>query len=205
MLEHIPAWLGAALRGVRAGAEHLAITHPELTAPVSLALMSPAFAEGGRLPERFTEDGPGTSPPLVWSGVPAGAASLALLVEDPDAPAPQPLVHAVVWGLAPEAGRLAEGALGPDAAAPHEGEVGLASFRHQGWLPPDPPTGHGEHRYVFQLFALGPGAGDPGDRPDRAALVRAMSGHVLAAGLLTGLYSRGQPAATGPVGATATA
>ena len=204
MLEHIPAWLGAALRGLRAGAEHLAITHPELAAPVSLQLMSPAFAEGGRLPERFTEDGPGFSPPLVWSGVPAGAASLALLVEDPDAPAPQPLVHAVVWGLAPDAGRLAEGALGPDM--PDAREVGRASFRHQGWLPPDPPTGHGEHRYVFQLLALGPGAGDPGDRPDRAALVRAMSGQVVAAGLLTGLYSRGPvPLPVPEVGAAATA
>ncbi len=203
MLEHIPGWLGAALKGVRAGAEKLAITQAELAAPASLQLMSPAFADGGRLPERFTQDGEGASPPLVWSGVPAGAASLALLVEDPDAPAPHPLVHAVVWALPADAGRLEEGALGPDRAS--EGEVGRASFRHQGWLPPDPPTGHGEHRYVFQLFSLGAGAGDPGPDADRAKLVRAMSGQVLAAGVLTGLYSRGTSAATGPDGVVVTA
>ena len=204
MLEHLPAWLGAALRGVRAGAEKLAITHPELAAPTSLQLMSPAFAEGARLPERFTADGAGVSPPLVWSGVPDGATSLALLVEDPDAPALQPLVHAVVWGLAPDTGRLEEGALVPDGDGRDGRDIGRNSFFSEGWLPPDPPTGHGEHRYVFQLFALDAGAGDPGRNPGRSALVRAMAGHVLAAGLLTGIYSRGTPAMTGPVGAVVT-
>jgi phosphatidylethanolamine-binding protein (PEBP) family uncharacterized protein len=82
--------------------------------------------------------------------------------------------------------------------------VGRNSYRREGWLPPDPPTGHGEHRYAFQLFALADCA-EPGDTPSRGDIVRAMRGRVLAAGLLTGTYSRGTPAEIGPAGAVATA
>jgi Raf kinase inhibitor-like YbhB/YbcL family protein len=196
MLEHVPAWLGRALSGLRAGPEKLAIAQPALGGRfAALDLASPAFANGAPLPPRFTADGAGVSPPLVWGAVPDGTARLALLVEDADAPAPQPLVHAVVWGLPADAGRLAEGAIvadGPGSAG--GGDVGRNSFFGEGWLPPDPPTGHGAHRYAFQLFALGDGAGDPGRTPGRGALVEAMAGHVLAAGLLIGTYARGAPA-----------
>lgn len=203
MLEHVPAWLGKALKGLRAGADKLAIARPELGASFpALSLSSPAFADGARLPDRFTADGAGQSPPLVWGLPPAGTASLALLVEDADAPALSPLVHAVVWGLPADAGRLAEGEIVADGDGKAGGarDVGRNSFLREGWLPPDPPTGHGEHRYAFQLFALGAGAGDPGASPGRAAIVEAMAGHVLAAGLLVGTYSRGEEAPVGPVG-----
>lgn len=203
MLERIPRWLGAALKGARAGAEKLAIVQPELGAAFgTIALSSPAFGDGGRLPDRFTADGIGVSPPLVWGPLPDGTRRLALLVEDADAPALQPLVHAVVWDLPIASQRLAEGAIVADGAGADDGhDVGRNSFFSEGWLPPDPPTGHGTHRYAFQLFALGEGAGDPGGTPGRAAVVRAMAGHVLAAGLLIGTYSRGDPAKAKPVGA----
>lgn len=204
MLEHVPSWLGHALRTVRAGADKLAIAQPGLGAFATLSLSSPAFADGARLPERFTADGVGLSPPLVWSGLPADAAMLALLVEDADAPAPVPLAHAVLWGLPPETGRLAEGALvGDGAGSAEQGDVGRNSFLREGWLPPDPPTGHGVHRYVFQLFALAAGGGHPGQSPGRAAVIEAMAGRVLAAGVLTGTYSRGEPAAVGPAATAA--
>lgn len=197
MLEHIPAWLGRMLGNVRAGASKLAIVQPELGGrfePIDLS--SPAFAQDARLPPRFTADGEGVSPPLVWGPLPQGTAALALLVEDADAPAPQPLVHAIVWGIAADAGRLAEGAIVADGSGDREtGDVGQNSYFSEGWLPPDPPTGHGEHRYVFQLFALDSGVEDPGPSPGRSALIRAMAGHVLAAGLLIGTYSRGEEAA----------
>ena len=206
MLEHVPAWLGQALSGVRAGADALAIARPELGAAFpALDLTSPAFADGARLPERFTADGAGVSPPLTWGEPPAGTALLALLVEDADAPAPQPLVHAIVWGIAGDVGRLAEGAIVGDGAGSPERDVGRNSYLREGWLPPDPPTGHGAHRYVFQMFALGPEVGAPGETPGRAAIVAAMAGHVLAAGVLTATYSRGEAAPIGPVGATAPA
>lgn len=199
MLEHIPAWLGRTLGNVRAGASKLAIVQPELGGRFdAIDLSSPAFAQDARLPPRFTADGEGVSPPLVWGPLPDGTASLALLVEDADAPAPQPLVHAIVWGMAADAGRLAEGAIVADGAGDAEtGDVGRNSYLSEGWLPPDPPTGHGEHRYVFQLFALDAGVEDPGESPGRSALIRAMAGHVLAAGLLIGTYSRGEEAAVG--------
>ena len=196
MLEHIPAWLGRTLGNVRAGASKLAIVQPELGGRFeAIDLSSPAFAQDARLPPRFTADGEGVSPPLVWGPLPQGTASLALLVEDADAPTPQPLVHAIVWGMAADAGQLAEGAIVADGAGDAEtGDVGRNSYLSEGWLPPDPPTGHGEHRYVFQLFALDSGVEDPGVSPGRSALIRAMAGHVLAAGLLIGTYSRGEEA-----------
>ncbi|WP_213981069.1 YbhB/YbcL family Raf kinase inhibitor-like protein [Sphingomonas sp. dw_22] len=202
MLEHVPHWLGSALKGLRAGADKLAIVQPELGSFGSLRLVSPAFADGARLPERFTADGEGVSPPLFWTGVPEATERLVLIVEDPDAPAPQPLVHAVVWGL-PADGDLKEGAIRADGVGDADGrDVGRNSYFGEGWLPPDPPTGHGPHHYAFQLFALGPGP-DPGDSPGRSAIVKAMAGRVLAAGLLTGTYSRGEESPVGPVGAGA--
>ncbi|HEV2748213.1 MAG TPA: YbhB/YbcL family Raf kinase inhibitor-like protein [Allosphingosinicella sp.] len=197
MLEHVPHWLGQALRGVRAGADKLCIAQAELGGFAGLDLASPAFADGGRLPPRFTADGAGISPPLLWGDPPEGTTSLALIVEDPDAPSRQPLVHAIVWGIAPDERRLEEGAIRADGAGGRRGrDVGRNSYFFEGWLPPDPPTGHGEHHYAFQLFALA-AAADPGDTPGRAALVEAMAGRVLAAGLLTGTYSRGAPTRTG--------
>ncbi|TMJ13032.1 MAG: YbhB/YbcL family Raf kinase inhibitor-like protein [Alphaproteobacteria bacterium] len=195
MLEHVPQWLGQALRGLRAGAGKLAIVQPQLGGSfAALDLTSPAFADGARLPPRFTADGEGVSPPLLWGPVPEGTHSLALIVEDPDAPSPQPLVHAVVWNIPPDERRLAEGAIRADGSGEADGrDVGRNSYFGEGWLPPDPPTGHGEHRYAFQLFALA-AAPDAGTTPGRGALVAAMEGHVLAAGLLTGTYSRGEPA-----------
>lgn len=208
MLEHVPAWLGRLLADRRAGTDKLVAARADMAAPpgtdagTALTLTSPAFGDGARLPERFTADGAGVSPPLTWTGAPAGA-RLALIVEDPDAPASQPLVHAIVWGLSGDSGRLAEGVLSDGT---EDGlTVGRSSFLRTGWLPPDPPTGHGEHRYAFQLFALDPDAPDPGDTPGRHALIDAMAGRVRAADVLIGSYSRQEAAPVGPAGVPAAA
>jgi Raf kinase inhibitor-like YbhB/YbcL family protein len=194
MLEHVPHWLGQALRGLRAGADKLCIAQLEGDY-ASIEVSSPAFADGGRLPPRFTADGEGVSPPLIWGPLPMGTVSLALIVEDPDSLSLDPLVHAVVWGISPEDHRLEEGAIRADEDCGDGGsDVGRNSFFFEGWLPPDPPTGHGDHHYVFQLFALADTM-EPGRNPGRAALVKAMAGKVLASGFLTGLYSRGEPKA----------
>jgi Raf kinase inhibitor-like YbhB/YbcL family protein len=204
MLEHVPHWLGHAMRGLRAGADKLVIAQPKLGPGfATIDLSSSAFANGGRLPLRFTADGDGVSPPLFWSEPPAGTTALALIVEDPDAPAPQPLVHAVVWGIGPQERGLEEGAIVADSASGGERrDVGRNSYFREGWLPPDPPTGHGPHRYAFQLFALA-GPVDPGASPGRGAMVEAMAGRVLAAGLLIGTYDRGEPSSSGPVSSSA--
>ena len=205
MLEHVPHWLGATLRGLRAGQDKLVIVQPELGSFESIHLASLAFGNGDRLPVRFTADGAGVSPPLFWTGVPEGTERLCLIVEDPDAPTPSPLVHAVVWDLPPDADELKEGAISADGVGGIDGrDVGRNSYFGEGWLAPDPPTGHGEHHYAFQLFALSAGP-DAGDNPGRGAIVKAMAGRVLAAGLLTGTYSRGQEAPIGPIGEAAPA
>ena len=204
MLEHVPHWLGSALKGVRAGADTLAIVEAGVDGVAEIAVRSPAFGDGERMPDRFTADGEGVSPPLFWTGVPGGAACLVLIVEDSDAPTPSPLVHAVVWGLPAADGQLSEGAIVADGPGDASGDVGRNSYLREGWLPPDPPTGHGDHHYTFQLFALAAGS-EPGESPGRGDVIAAMRGRVLAAGVLTGIYSRGEPAAVGPIGAPAAA
>lgn len=196
MLEHVPHLLGNLLRNARAGHDKLVILNIAKGTP-KLELSSPAFADGARLPERFTADGAGVSPPLVWGVLPEGTASLALIVEDPDAPFPDPVSHAVVWRLPPDTQHLPEGAIVADGDGDADGDVGRNSRRAEGWLPPDPPNGHGAHDYVFQLFAL---SSEPAlaANPRREDLVRAIEGRVLAAGVLTGTYSRGEVSDDGP-------
>ena len=185
MLEHVPAWLGKALRNVRAGHGKLAVARlggEGLLGREGFVLRSAAFADGEDLDPSFTADEEdAVAPPLEWSAPPAGSLELALIVEDPDAPTPEPFCHWLVWGLAPQPGKLLEGEAPP--------RVGKNSFGNSEWLLPDPPTGHGAHDYVFQLFAL--------DRPlalmpgaTRGDLLEAMQGHVIAAAVLTATYVR---------------
>ena len=95
MLENLPDMIGHALRGQRAGLEKIAFNSIDLRGGMAaIDLKSLAFIDHGPLPERCTADGSGTSPPLQWTGVPTAATSLVLIVEDADAPTPQPLARA---------------------------------------------------------------------------------------------------------------
>ena len=137
------------------------------------------------------------SPPLTWRGLPPGTDSLALIVEDPDAPTPRPMVHAIVVSIDAGLNGLAEGAIRADGPGAGGKDVGRNSGLAEGWLPPDPPTGHGVHDYVFQLLALGPG--QPSDAsPGRTDFIDHVRGRVLAAGALVGTYSRAEEAPVGP-------
>jgi phosphatidylethanolamine-binding protein (PEBP) family uncharacterized protein len=141
---------------------------------------------------------------LQWIGVPPSAASLVLIVEDADAPTPQPLVHAIVVGLDGADAALAEGAL-PSDDNPGSGlRVGRNSYLQAAWLPPDPPPGHGVHRYAFQLFALATGASFDGT-PGRDAVLAAIKEHGLASGCLIGTYERPDASIKAPVDDDATA
>jgi len=199
MLQHVPHWLGKALTSVRAGHDKLTIARVPLEGAKPLSFGSPAFGHGAGLPERFTADGEGVSPPLTWSGVPDSTTALALIVEDPDAPVPRPMVHAIVVDIDPSLNGLREGSILPDSAGENGKDVGKNSRLAEGWLPPDPPTGHGNHDYVFQLFAL---RGDkPAEEPSpgRSDFLKYLNGRVIAAGVLIGTYSRGEEAAIGDV------
>ncbi|MGZ2412342.1 Raf kinase inhibitor-like YbhB/YbcL family protein [Sphingomonas sp. F9_3S_D5_B_2] len=205
MLENIPHWLGRALTNFRAGHDKLMLARLDLDRTASLSLTSPAFAPGGRLPPRFTADGEGVSPPLAWGNGPEGTASLAIIVEDPDAPTPRPMVHAIVFDIDPELNGLAEGAIRPDGPGGRDKNVGRNSGLSEGWLPPDPPTGHGPHDYVFQLLALRAGEGSDEPSPGRDDFSGYAAGRILAAGVLVGTYSRGEEADIGAVGASTAA
>jgi Raf kinase inhibitor-like YbhB/YbcL family protein len=187
MLENLPESLGHALVNQRAGME--SVVYNQLHAhhaTARLEVSSPAFAFNARLPAKYTADGPGISPPIAWHLIPADAESIAVIVEDADSPTPHPLVHAIVVGIAPADGSLEEGAL----SSPDQGiETGRNSFLKQAWLPPDPPPGHGVHRYVFQVFALR--AGTPfSHAPGRGEVIEAILDRAVAAGCLIGTYER---------------
>ena len=146
-----------------------------------LHIETPAFAPKQRIPDQFTRQGGNVSPRIEWSGAPADTRSFALVVEDPDAPSPEPFCHWLVWGLAPQKGQLLEGETPP--------RVGKNSFGNSEWLLPDPPTGHGAHDYVFQLFALDQ-ALTLMSGASRSDVLGAMKGHVIAAAVLTATYLR---------------
>ena len=185
MLEHVPAWLGKALRNVRAGHGKLAIARlggEDKLHRDGFELSSAAFDDGEALDPSFTaSEEDAVAPPLEWSAPPAGTQEVALVVEDPDAPTAEPFCHWLVWGLAPQRGQLLEGETPP--------RVGKNSFGNSEWLLPDPPTGHGPHDYVFQLFAIdSPLSLMPG--ATRGDLLDAMKGRVIAAAVLTATYVR---------------
>lgn len=193
MLEKMPSGIGRMMRGVRAGAEDLAVVDTLITGVnASIEVSSPAFDYNGAIPVRYTADGAGVSPPLRWMGVPMHAAAIIMIVEDPDSPTPQPLVHAIVWDLPGSDGELPEGALPSakeDQLTDAKSGMGKNSYLSRRYLPPDPPPGHGPHRYVFQVFALDfvPHFDKP---PGRSTLLDAIQGHVISKGLLIGLYER---------------
>lgn len=153
---------------------------------MSLDVTSTAFDDGTPVPQRYTCDGADVSPPLEWAGVPEGARSLALLVDDPDAPAGT-WIHWMLYELDPERTELPEGVLpGPDVLdGAHQGEN---DFGDVGYGGPCPPPGS-PHRYRFRLYALDASPGlAAGATVDQ--LEGAMEGHVLAQGRLTGTYAR---------------
>jgi Raf kinase inhibitor-like YbhB/YbcL family protein len=201
MLEKLPDVLGYALRSQRAGLDMLAFNRVDLHAGTSaITVTSLAFADHAPIPVPYTADGEGCSPPLQWTGVPEEAGSLVLIVEDADSPTPKPLVHAIAVDLPPGEGALAEGALqtvddedgdGEDTegALHDEPRAGRNSYLQADWLPPDPPPGHGVHRYAFQLFALKPGAVFS-ETPGRDEVLDIVRSHGLASGLLVGTYER---------------
>jgi Raf kinase inhibitor-like YbhB/YbcL family protein len=155
---------------------------------MTLVLTSPAFAAGGSMPREYTCDGGESSPPLTWSGAPAGTQSFAVIVDDPDVPDPaapkRTWVHWVVWDLPPGTTHLEAGASG---RLPGAGREGMNDSRGRGWDGPCPPIGR--HRYVHKLYALDRMLGELRD-PTKAGLLRAMQGHVLGSAELVGTYER---------------
>lgn len=155
-----------------------------------LTLTSSAFAPGTPIPRLYTCDGEDVPPPLSWSGAPEGTRSFVLIIDDPDAPdpaAPKTVwVHWVLYDLPAEVHDLEGG--GSPGGLPTGAREGSNGWNRAGYGGPCPPVGR--HRYFHKLYALDTALGDLGN-PDKAAVERAIEGHVLDQAELVGTYERG--------------
>jgi Raf kinase inhibitor-like YbhB/YbcL family protein len=158
---------------------------------MTLKLSSAAFEDGGPMAAKYTCEGRDLAPPLKWSGVPDGARSLALIMDDPDAPDPKAprmtYVHWVLYNLPPDSGGLPEGVT--SKTLPAGTLEGLNDWKRTGYGGPCPPIGR--HRYFHNLYALDVVLKDL-KQPTKAQLLKAMEGHVLARAEIVGTYKKGQ-------------
>jgi Raf kinase inhibitor-like YbhB/YbcL family protein len=155
-----------------------------------LTLTSAAFADRQAIPKKYTCEGADASPPLAWTGVPAGTRTLALIVDDPDAPDPaaprMTWVHWVLYNMASPQAALAESA--SSSALPPGAVEGPNDFKRVRYGGPCPPIGR--HRYFFKLYALDVAL--PAEKPlDKRGLEAAMQGHILEKAELVGTYQKG--------------
>ncbi|HZI10431.1 MAG TPA: YbhB/YbcL family Raf kinase inhibitor-like protein [Myxococcus sp.] len=157
--------------------------------PKPLELTSIRFSDGDFIPIAYTGEGEDMSPPLEWKGIPAGTKSLALILEDPDAPDPQnpqmTFCHWILYNIPVSAQRLPEGAT-PDVL-PAGTLQGQNDFNRLGYGGPMPPVGR--HRYFFRLYALDTVLPDL-NRPTRQELLDAIEGHILGEAELIGMYQK---------------
>lgn len=153
-----------------------------------LEIHSPAFGDEGPIPRAHTCDGADISPPLRWTGTPANAKSLALIVDDPDAPGGT-WVHWVLYNLPTSIDNLPSGVpTDPEISQPVVARQGTNDFKRSGYGGPCPPPGPA-HRYFFKLYALDAELDLP-KGATKDVLLKAMEGHVLAEALLIGTYGR---------------
>jgi len=156
---------------------------------MGLTITSSAFAANAAMPSLYTCEGKDISPPLAWSGAPAGTKSFVLIVDDPDAPDPaapkMTWVHWVLYDIPATASRLPEAV--KSAALPAGTREGINDFKRTRYGGPCPPVGR--HRYFHKLYALDVLLPDL-NRPDKVAVEKAMQGHVLAEATLIGTYQR---------------
>jgi len=156
---------------------------------MGMQMTSSSFDAQGPIPRRFTCQGEDVSPPLSWSGVPEGTKSLALIVDDPDAPDPRApkvtWVHWVLYNLPPSASGLSEGA--DKSGLPEGTERGRNSWNKPSYGGPCPPIGR--HRYFFKLYALDTRF-EHLRQPDKDELEAVMRGHILAQVELMGTYQK---------------
>jgi Raf kinase inhibitor-like YbhB/YbcL family protein len=161
-------------------AEHLAGEEP--SGATAITVTSDAFGDGGAIPEKYSCDGQNVSPPLAWSGVPEGAAELALVVDDPDAPGGT-FVHWVLFGIDPATTNLDEADV-PAGARQAKNSSGDAEYKG-----PCPPGGDGAHHYRFTVYALDTQL-EAADGSAASEVLDAIGGAIAGRGTLTGTFQR---------------
>lgn len=155
----------------------------------SLTVTSTAFSADGAIPDANSGYGDNKSPPLTWSAGPDGTRSYAVITEDPDVPRPEPIMHWIAYNIPADVTSL-EGGLPADAkmSAPAGAMQGLNIRNSAGYVGPRPPADQ-THHYHFQVFALDTTLDLDPAGANRAALLDAMKGHILAKGELVGTYT----------------
>jgi len=154
--------------------------------PMTMQVTSTVFTNGGIIPKKYTCDGDDVSPSLSWSGIPEGTKSIALICDDPDAPAGT-WVHWVLYGLSPDSTGLPED-VPTQNVLDNGAKQGRNDFREIGYGGPCPPKGPA-HRYFFKIYALDCEI-DLDAGATKKELLRAMEGHIIAEGQLMGKYQR---------------
>jgi Raf kinase inhibitor-like YbhB/YbcL family protein len=169
--------------------------------PAKLTVTSTAFKSGETIPAAYTADGRNVSPPLAWTGAPAGTREFALILDDPDAPTPQPFVHWVIYKIPGAATGLPEGVpMGATVKAEAlpgaiQGATGFSAFARRGGPPPDPgyrgpaPPAGKPHHYHFKVYALNAPV-EPKEGMTKDDLLKAMEGKIIAQGEIIGVYER---------------
>ncbi len=152
---------------------------------MAIKVTSSAFAEGGLIPAKYTCDGSDISPPLQWDGIPQGTKSIALISDDPDAPAGT-WVHWVLFNLSADCKGLEEN-IPSDKTLPNGARQGNTDFGRVGYGGPCPPSG--THRYFFKIYALDTKL-DLAAGAKKSDLLKAMEGHIIGQGQLIGKYKR---------------
>jgi len=167
---------------------------PAIGAQVAeLAVRSTAFEENQAIPLRNSAYGDNLSPEITWSGVPAGTATFALVLTDPDVPMPDGFVHWVIYNIPGTANGLPEGIPSETAtlAEPAGTTQGLMGMRRPGYFGPRPPAGGGVHHYVFHVYALDSDL-QLAEGLSREDLMSAIEGHIVGEGRLTGIFERAE-------------
>jgi len=171
----------------QAGPPVLAKTLAPARMSTRLAVTSPAFTSGKTLDEKYTQDGSNMSPPLAWNRGPTGTQSYVVLVEDAGVNRAEPIVHWIVYNI-PSTARYLPSETPGDTALPQEIMQGKNVSGSTGYLGPKPPAGE-THPYHFQIFALRTRLDIDPASADRATVIAAMKGRVLAVGDLIGNYT----------------
>lgn len=175
---------GDAVNAGRSATENVAVAKMKVT--------SSAFQQGAPVPKEHSGEGGDKSPPLAWSGAPAGTKEFAIIVHDPDAPVGT-WYHWVLYNIPAEVTSLPAGV--PRQAvltSPIKARQGLNSWPSEnvGYRGPMPPTGHGRHRYIFAVYAVDAHIELAPNLATAQALEKKLTGHVLAKGELRGVYER---------------
>ncbi|MBI1372147.1 MAG: YbhB/YbcL family Raf kinase inhibitor-like protein [Phycisphaera sp.] len=160
---------------------------------MSMTITTTAFKPGEPIPVKHTGDGADRSPALSWRNLPDGTKSLALIVDDPDAPTDEPWVHWVMWNIPAHATGAPEGVpRNPKLVEPAGAVQGSNSWPSDnlGYRGPAPPKGHGTHHYHFKLYALDVASVDLAPGATKAQLLAAIKGHELGTAALIGTYER---------------